>query len=174
MPRAPVVAHAGYGDTAEFRDAITARGLSYAVGMAGTVPRTPVGVGNCGPGSPSIRYRARPISLEASSLDLGRNSPEMERAAPSPGPAPCCCLAGMQRLGTAHRTLRHESANKGGSRTGTPLGYRITCIRGTRRDRWHWPSPGTPRRWGGGCRRCRRPAACGADPLGRGPRRRSR
>lgn len=34
MPRAPVVADAGYGTTTAFREALTALGLSYAVGIA--------------------------------------------------------------------------------------------------------------------------------------------
>ena len=35
VPPAPVVADAGYGDTTEFRDALTAAGLPYAVGVKG-------------------------------------------------------------------------------------------------------------------------------------------
>src|SRR5262249_56622642 len=33
VPRAPVVADAGYGDTTAFREALTAVGLAYAVGV---------------------------------------------------------------------------------------------------------------------------------------------
>jgi SRSO17 transposase len=33
VPRAPVVADAGYGDTTAFREALTTRGLAYAVGV---------------------------------------------------------------------------------------------------------------------------------------------
>jgi len=35
VPPAPVVADAGYGDTTEFREALTAAGLPYAVGVKG-------------------------------------------------------------------------------------------------------------------------------------------
>jgi len=35
LPPAPVVADSGYGDTTAFRDALTARGFSYAVGIKG-------------------------------------------------------------------------------------------------------------------------------------------
>ena len=49
VPRAPVVADAGYGDTTAFREALTTRGLAYAVGVKkettawppGQAPRPP-------------------------------------------------------------------------------------------------------------------------------------
>jgi SRSO17 transposase len=37
LPRAPILADAGYGDATQFREAITALGLSYAVGVQGQV-----------------------------------------------------------------------------------------------------------------------------------------
>jgi len=43
LPPAPVVADAGYGDSTEFRDALTARGLSYALGIKGQTSVWPPG-----------------------------------------------------------------------------------------------------------------------------------
>jgi SRSO17 transposase len=64
VPAAPVVADAGYGDTTEFRDAVTAAGLPYIVGVKGEttvwrpgqapLPPTPWRGGR---GRPSIRVR---------------------------------------------------------------------------------------------------------------------
>jgi len=44
LPRAPVVADAGYGVVTEFREEITARGLSYGVGITGDVTVWPPGM----------------------------------------------------------------------------------------------------------------------------------
>lgn len=43
LPPAPVVADAGYGDCTEFRDALTARGFSYALGIKGQTSVWPPG-----------------------------------------------------------------------------------------------------------------------------------
>lgn len=43
LPPAPVVSDAGYGDTTDFRDALTERGLSYALGVKGTTSVWPPG-----------------------------------------------------------------------------------------------------------------------------------
>jgi len=43
LPLAPVVSDAGYGDTTEFRDGLTERGLSYALGIKGTTSVWPPG-----------------------------------------------------------------------------------------------------------------------------------
>lgn len=43
LPPAPVVADAGYGDTTEFREALTERGLSYALGIKGDTSVWPPG-----------------------------------------------------------------------------------------------------------------------------------
>jgi SRSO17 transposase len=43
LPRAPVVADAGYGATTAFRDAVTACGLSYAVGVTAATSAWPPG-----------------------------------------------------------------------------------------------------------------------------------
>ena len=55
LPPAPLVANAGYGDVAEFRDTLPAAGLAYAVG-------DPVGHHGLASGarSPEARARARP------------------------------------------------------------------------------------------------------------------
>lgn len=45
LPPAPVVADAGYGNTTEFRDELTARGFSYVVGVAGEISIWPPGEG---------------------------------------------------------------------------------------------------------------------------------
>jgi len=43
LPRAPVVADAGYGDATDFRDGVTARGLSYVCGVKGETTVWPPG-----------------------------------------------------------------------------------------------------------------------------------
>src|SRR5712692_10605877 len=50
VPRAPVVADAGYGNVAAFRDGVRARGLSYAVGVQGDTSVWPPGQAPLGPG----------------------------------------------------------------------------------------------------------------------------
>jgi SRSO17 transposase len=67
--RPVVVADAGYGDNALFRDGLTARGWRYAVAVKGTVsarPRdaVPGAIAYGGTGRPSVpRYRTAPLSL---------------------------------------------------------------------------------------------------------------
>jgi len=81
MPPAPVVADAGYGDTTEFRDALTAAGLVYVVGVKGktTVWRPgqaplPPKPSRGGRGRPSIRVRRtarhHPVSLKRLAAEL--------------------------------------------------------------------------------------------------------
>jgi SRSO17 transposase len=75
LPAAPVVADAGYGDTTEFRDALTARGFSYAVGIKGETTLWPPGTQPLPPrpytgrGRPPTRLRRdgehRPVSARA-------------------------------------------------------------------------------------------------------------
>jgi len=74
-PPAPVVADAGYGDTTDFRDGLTAAGLPYVVGVKGEttgwrpgqVPLPPKRR-RVGRGRPAIRVRRtashRPVSLK--------------------------------------------------------------------------------------------------------------
>jgi SRSO17 transposase len=76
LPRAPVVADAGYGSTTAFRDAVTARGLSYAVGVTedtsvwppGQAPLPPL-PRRTGRGRPPRRVRRttehQPVALHA-------------------------------------------------------------------------------------------------------------
>lgn len=80
LPLAPVVADAGYGDVTAFREALTARGLSYAVGIASStsvwppsqqpLPPKPYS----GTGRPPKRLRRRPghepVSVKALALKL--------------------------------------------------------------------------------------------------------
>lgn len=63
LPRRVVLADAGYGDSTEFRDGLSARGLNYLVGVSnirlvwppGSNPRLPKR--SAGPGRPSTRFR---------------------------------------------------------------------------------------------------------------------
>ena len=81
LPPAPVVADAGYGDTTEFREAVTAAGLAYVVGVKGetTVWRPgqaplPPKPRRGGRGRPSIRVRRtarhQPVSLKSLAAEL--------------------------------------------------------------------------------------------------------
>jgi SRSO17 transposase len=81
MPPAPIVADAGYGDTTEFREALTAAGLAYVVGVKGetTVWRPgqaplPPKPWRGGRGRPSIRVRRtarhHPVSLKRLAAEL--------------------------------------------------------------------------------------------------------
>jgi SRSO17 transposase len=81
VPPAPVVADAGYGDTTEFRDALTAAGLVYVVGVKGETTAWPPGQAPLAPkpwrggrGRPSIRVRRtarhRPVNLKRLAAEL--------------------------------------------------------------------------------------------------------
>jgi SRSO17 transposase len=80
MPRAPILADAGYGDATEFREAITALGLSYAVGVQGQITVWPPGKAplppkrRAGRGRPPKRLRRtarhRPVSVETFARSL--------------------------------------------------------------------------------------------------------
>lgn len=61
LPRAPVVADAGYGVVTEFRDAVVARGLSYAMGVSKETSVWPPGQGPLPP--KSAKGRGRPPKL---------------------------------------------------------------------------------------------------------------
>lgn len=75
LPPAPVVADAGYGDTTEFREALTERGFSYVVGIKGETTIWPPGEGPLPPepysgrGRPPRRVRRddehTPVSAKA-------------------------------------------------------------------------------------------------------------
>lgn len=60
LPPAPVVADAGYGDATEFREGLTGRGLSYAVGIKRTTTVWPPGKQ---PLPPQSTARGRPATL---------------------------------------------------------------------------------------------------------------
>jgi SRSO17 transposase len=80
LPAAPVVADAGYGDTTEFRDALTTAAIPYAVGVKGDTtvwrpgdaPRPPQRWG--GRGRPPTRVRRtathRPVKLKTLAAEL--------------------------------------------------------------------------------------------------------
>lgn len=81
LPRAPVVADAGYGVVTEFREGIAARGLSYAVGISKGVTvwpegRTPLPPrGWKGVGRPTKLLRRSPRHQPVSVLELARELP---------------------------------------------------------------------------------------------------
>jgi SRSO17 transposase len=81
VPPAPVVADAGYGDTTEFREALTAAGLAYVVGVKGETTVWRPGQAPLPPkpwrgrrGRPSIRVRRtarhQPVSLKRLAAEL--------------------------------------------------------------------------------------------------------
>jgi len=89
LPRAPVVADAGYGSNTEFRDGLTTRGLAYAVGIMrdttvwppGQGPSTPQASG--GRGRPAKRLRRDPahppIAVRALARELDRANWQLVR-----------------------------------------------------------------------------------------------
>jgi SRSO17 transposase len=81
MPPGPIVADAGYGDTTEFREALTAAGLAYVVGVKGETTVWRPGQAPLPPklwrgrrGRPSIRVRRtarhQPVSLKRLAAEL--------------------------------------------------------------------------------------------------------
>ena len=80
LPRRPVVADAGYGDTTGFRLGLEQRGLRYVVAVKGTtsaypaaaVPTAPTYSGRGRP--PKPRYRDDPTNLTALALAAGRSA----------------------------------------------------------------------------------------------------
>ncbi len=81
VPRAPVLADAGYGDATEFRDGLTERGLQYAVGVSKTTvvwrpgeePLPPLPYG--GRGRPQTNVRRSKEHQPVAALDLARGLP---------------------------------------------------------------------------------------------------
>ena len=63
LPRAPVVADAGYGTATEFRDGLTARQLLYAVGVSEDVTVWPEGSEPLAPATPQPHHRGRRAKL---------------------------------------------------------------------------------------------------------------
>ena len=84
LPRAPVVADAGYGSATEFREGLTARGLSYAVGIMRETTVWPQGADPVAPprssgrGRPATRLRRgpdhQPVAVHALAQSLDRDS----------------------------------------------------------------------------------------------------
>jgi SRSO17 transposase len=84
VPRAPVVADGGYGVVTEFRDGVTARGLSYAVGISSEVTVWPPGLeplpakAACGRGRPPKLLRRtaghQPLAVLALANTLQRSA----------------------------------------------------------------------------------------------------
>jgi len=80
VPRAPVVADAGYGDTTEFREGLTERELSYVCGVKGETTVWPEGTGPLPPrpwkgrGRRPTRLRrtadVRPVSIAALAREI--------------------------------------------------------------------------------------------------------
>jgi SRSO17 transposase len=81
LPRAPVVADAGYGDTTAFRDALTSRGLAYVVGIKGETTFWPAHEGPLPPrpypgrGRPATRVRREPDHQPVSAEVIARSLP---------------------------------------------------------------------------------------------------
>lgn len=81
IPRAGVVADAGYGDVTAFRDGLTERGIRYVVGVAKTTAVWPPGSGPLPPetysgrGRPPKRVRRDSEHQPTSALELARSLP---------------------------------------------------------------------------------------------------
>jgi len=67
LPPAPVVADAGYGDSTAFREGLTSRGFSYAVGIRGDTRVWPPGTGPLAP--EAYGGRGRPPTLVRRKVD---------------------------------------------------------------------------------------------------------
>jgi len=89
LPRAPVVADAGYGSTTAFREGLTALGVSYAVGIAAETSVWPPGTAPLPPrrwrgqGRPPTRHRRtrthQPRAVGAVAVDLPRSAWQVVR-----------------------------------------------------------------------------------------------
>jgi SRSO17 transposase len=69
VPRAPVVADAGYGTATEFREELTARQLLYAVGVSEEVTVWPTGSEPLAPAPPQPHRPGRPAKLLRRSVE---------------------------------------------------------------------------------------------------------
>lgn len=89
VPRAPVVADAGYGSNTEFREGLTTRGLTYAVGIMRDTTVWPPGQGPITPspsggrGRPAKRLRRgpahQPVAVRALARQLDRANWQLVR-----------------------------------------------------------------------------------------------
>jgi len=84
LPPAPVIADAGYGEVTEFRDALTERGLSYALGIRGDVSVWPPGAAPLppkrwsGPGRPPTKLRRATQHQPLSARELAVALPQKQ------------------------------------------------------------------------------------------------
>jgi SRSO17 transposase len=106
LPPAPVVADAGYGDATAFREGLTTRGFSYAVGIKGDTRVWPPGTGPLPP--KAYGGRGRP--------------PTLVRRKASHQPMPARTLAGVVSSRT-WRTIRWREGTRGSMRS------RFTALR---------------------------------------------
>ena len=130
IPLAPVVADAGYGASTEFRDALTRRGLCYAVGILPDTNLWPPGVEPLAPAP--LKERGKPLTLS-------------RRSAERPQPALARELA-LNLPSKTWKTVRWREGTKGMMRS------RFAAIRvraahrdsqGSREPEWllvEWPS----------------------------------
>ena len=115
LPRAPVVADAGYGVVTAFRDGLTARGLSYAVGISKEVTVWPEG---CTP-LPPRRWKG-----------VGRPTKLLRR---SPRHQPVSVFALARALApAAYRTIRWREGTRGAMQSR----FALCRVRLAHRDYW--------------------------------------
>ena len=81
LPRAPVVADAGYGVVTAFRDGLTQRGMSYVVGITAETSAWPPGRAPLSPkrwsgrGRPTTRIRRTPRHRPLAAIELAQTLP---------------------------------------------------------------------------------------------------
>src|SRR3954452_13424231 len=157
-----VVADAGYGDIAAFRDGLTARGRAWVVQVQGVLSAhaegaVPALVSSSGRGRPSRpRYRTPPVALRAHVLAAGRAAVQQVtwRQAPAGPCAPTSWCCGSARPGTTRPpggplTARCRRCGCGPNGHRMPLSPPTTGCPPCPRTR-RWPSwSGWPRSAGG-------------------------
>lgn len=117
LPRAPIVADAGYGVVTEFRAGVAARGLSYAVGISKEVTVWPQGRLPLPPqrwkgvGRPTKLLRRSPQHRPRSVLALARELPP-----------------------TAYRKIRWREGTRGTMQSR----FAVSRVRPAHRDYWRW------------------------------------
>jgi SRSO17 transposase len=124
LPRAPVVADAGYGVVTEFRDALTARELPYALGISEEVTVWPEGSGPLAPRPRRGHRTGRP--------------PKLLRRDTAHRPVSGRALAGKLPRAT-WQSVRWREGTKGTMRS------RFAAVRVRTAHRDYWRS--TPRQW---------------------------
>src|SRR5712692_6225757 len=149
VPRAPVVADAGYGNVAAFRDGVRARGLSYAVGVQGDTSVWPPGQAPLGPGPwcgwgphpRRLRRSARHRPLASAALAAQLPASTWQRVRWRGGTCRRMAARGVAsgRAG-AHEVLAVDGAGHGRARRArppreNPLAHRARLPRAQGRDR---------------------------------------